>query len=96
MTYTHVKHQENNYSITNTSTPKHHPQRIGAISVRLFSLNTTATLPPVVKEYMCFQIDGKSAQASTFFKSNIITKVIYCVVSINIYGQNFVMLKCVL
>ena len=96
MTYTPVKQQEKKYSITNTSTPKHHIQFIGAISVCLFSLNTTAKLPPAGKEYMCFHIDGKSAQASTFVKSKIITKVIDCVLSVNISVQQCVMLKCML
>ena len=45
---------------------------------------------------MCFQIDGKTAQAAKFFKSRIITKVIDCVLSIDIFGQKCVVLKCML
>ena len=45
---------------------------------------------------MCFHIDGKSAQASTCVKSKIITKVIDCVLYVNISVQQCVMLKCML
>ena len=60
-TYSTVKHKEIYIYITPTnSTPKHHSQRIGAISVCSFNLHTTVKLPPVDKEYMCFHIDVKS------------------------------------
>ena len=49
MTYSPVKHQENNYSVPTTSTINHHSQRIGAMSVRSFNFNTTEKLPPVGK-----------------------------------------------
>ena len=40
------------------STPNHHAQRIATTSVNLLNLNTPTNLPLVVKEYMCFQVDG--------------------------------------
>ena len=63
------------------------------MSVRSFNLHTTAKLPPVGKEYMCFQIGGKSSQAAKCVKSRIMTKVIDCVPSVNIFEQQCVVLK---
>ena len=57
------------------------------------NLNTTAKLPPVGKEYMCFHIDGKSAQASKCVKSGIIIINIDFVISINKFEQQYVVLK---
>ena len=50
-----------NYIIPTTSTPNHHSQCIDAMSGNLFNIYATKTLPPMGKEYICFQIDGKSA-----------------------------------
>ena len=79
MTYSPVKHQEKNYSIPTTSNPNHHAQRIGATSASLLNLNTPKSLPPVGKEYMCFQIDSKYSQADKCVKYRIMTKIIDCV-----------------
>ena len=76
MAYIHVKHQEKNHSISNTSTPNHHAQLISAMSVSFLNSQTTAKLPSVRKEYICFQIDGKTSQEAKCVKSRIITKVI--------------------
>ena len=48
------------------------------------------------KEYICFQIDGKSAQVDKCVKSRIITKVIDYILSINTFGQKYVMIKAML
>ena len=95
-TYSTVKHQEKNSSIPNTSTPNHHVQLIGTKSVRYFNLNTTAKLPPAVKDYVCFKIDGKSAQVAKCVKSRIMTKVIDCVISIDKSEQKCVVIKVML
>ena len=42
---------------------------------------------------MCFQIDGKSAETAKCVKSSIMTKVIDCVLSIDIFEQKRVVLK---
>ena len=47
----------------------------------------------VGKEYMCFQKDGKTAQAARCIKSRIMTKVIDYVISINTFKQQCVVLK---
>ena len=82
-TYNPVKHQENNYRITSTSTPNHHAPLIGAMSVRSFNLRATSKFLPVGKKDVCFQVDGKYSQASKCVKSNIITTVVDYVLSVN-------------
>ena len=87
MTYSRVKHKEKSYSIPKNSTPNHHAQRIDATSVSLLNLHPTKKLPPVGKEYMCFQSDGKD---------RIMTKAIGCVLSINTFEKQCVVLKGIL
>ena len=85
--------RKQNYSITATSTPKNHVQRIIVMPVCSFNLRTTLKLTLVGKEYMCFQIDGKSAQSSKCIKSRIMTKVIDYVISIDTFEQQYFVLK---
>ena len=42
---------------------------------------------------MCFQIDGKSTQASKCVKSRKMAKVIYCVIYIDTFEQQCFVLK---
>ena len=93
MTCSPVKNQENSYNIPTTSTTNHHAQRIVARLVCSFNLNTNAKLTAVSKGYMFFQIDVKSHQVLKCFKSRIMTKVIYCVLSIDKSEQQCVMLE---
>ena len=85
--------QETNYIISTTSTPNHHAQRIATTSASILNSNTPMILPPVGKEYMCFQKDGKIAQAASCIKSSIMTKVIDYVLSIDTFEQQYVVLK---
>ena len=85
-----------NYIISTTSTPNHHSQRIGATSLHLLNLNTTAKLPPVDNEYFCFCIYGKSIQAAKFVKSRIMNKLICCVLSTDKSEQQCEVLKFML
>ena len=63
-TYSHVRHQvKKNYSIPTILIPNHHTQRISTTSSSILNLNTPTILPPVGKEYVCFQKDGKTSQA---------------------------------
>ena len=48
------------------------------------------------KEYICFQIEGKSAQAAKCVKTRIMTKVVDFVLSINTFEQQCVVLKSML
>ena len=84
------------YSITTTSTPNNPAQRISATSMNLLSLYTTTKLPPVGRYYMCFQNDGKNAQAAKCVKSRITTKFIDSILSVYIFEQKCVVLKGVL
>ena len=59
----------------------------------MLNLHITTRLPPVGKEYMCFQNDCKTAQAYRCIKSRIMTKLIDYVLSIDIFEQKFVVLK---
>ena len=71
-------------------------QRIATIPSSILTLNAPTILPLVGKEYMCFQKDGKTSQAARCINSSIITKVIDYVISIDKFGQQFVMLKFML
>ena len=55
------------------------------MSVSLLNWHITTVLPPVGKEYMCFQNDGKTSQAARCIKSRIMTNVIDSVLSIDIF-----------
>ena len=66
------------------------------MSVSFFNLNTPTNLPLVVKEYMCFHSDGKSAQAAKCVKSRKITEVVYFVLSIDKFEQQCVLIKGIL
>ena len=45
---------------------------------------------------MYFHIDGKSAQADKRVKSRIINKFIFCVLSIDAFEQQFIVIKSML
>ena len=61
--------------------------------MKLLNIHTTTKVPPVGKEYMCFQNDGKNAQASNCIKSKIMNKVTDSVLSIDTFEQKYVVLK---
>ena len=87
------KAKKQKYSIPTTSTPNHHAQCIANTSACMLNLHTTTGLPPVGKEYMCFQKDDKSDQAARCIKSRIVTKVIDYVLFIDTFEQQCVVLK---
>ena len=53
-------------------------------------------LPPVGKEYMCFQKNGKTAQSVRCIKSRIMTKLIDSVISTDTFEQQCVLIKGIL
>ena len=61
-TYSLVRRQKTNYSITTISTPNHHTQPIANTSSSRLNLNTPTILPLVGKEYMFFVREGESDQ----------------------------------
>ena len=50
-------------------------------------------LPPPGKWYLCFQIDGESARSEQCFKSHVLTKLIYLILEIESFEQQFVIIK---
>ena len=58
-----------------------------------FNLHTTAKLLLVGKEYICFQIDGKSIQAARCFKSRIINKAVNYGIYIDTFEQQCVVIN---
>ena len=95
-TYSLVRQQEKNYTITTISTPNHHKQHIATTSSSILNLNAPTILFPVDKEYMCFQKDGKNAQSARCIKSRIMTKVIDSVISIHTFEQQFFVIRGIL
>ena len=88
--------RKQNYRIPTISTPNYSKQHIDTTSSSVLNLNTPMILPPVGKECMCFQKDGKTAQADSCIKSRIMTKEIYSVLSIDISEQNMFLLRVML
>ena len=54
---------------------------------------TSLKLVKSVKEYLCFQIEGKSAHAAQCDKSRALTKVINLTVGIESFEEQYVILK---
>ena len=59
-------------------------------------LPKTTELPPLGKEYLCFQVDNKSPHAAQCVKSRILKKVIDSILSIYTFEQQCVVIKCML
>ena len=85
--------RKQNYSIPTTSTPNHHAQYINTTSASILNLHTHTILPPVGKEYMCFQKDGKTVQAVRCIRSRIMNKLIDYIILIDTFEQQFVLLE---
>ena len=77
--------RKENYSIPTTSTPNHHTQLCATTPASILNLHVPTILPPVGKEYMCFQKDVITAQSSRCIDSSIITNVVYSVISIDTF-----------
>ena len=56
-------------------------------------LHTTTELPPSGKEYLCFQINGKSSHAAQCVKSRIVNKDVDSILSIDTSEQQCVVIK---
>ena len=55
-----------------------------------------AQLPPLGKEYLCFQVDNKSPHGDQCIKSRILNKAIDSILSINTFEEQCVVIKCML
>ena len=60
----------------------------GTLPITYVKLHTTTKLPPAGKDYLCFQINGKSSQVAKCVKSRIMTKVIDFILYIDTFEQN--------
>ena len=80
--------------------PHLHPPRLTPLITNLpllpVELPKTTHLPPVGKEYFCFQVDNKSPHAAQCVKSRILNKAIDSILSIDTFEQKCVVIKCML
>ena len=59
-------------------------------------LPKTTHLPPLGKEYLCFQVDNRYPHVSQCVKSRVLNKAIDSILSINTFEQQCVVIKCML
>ena len=85
-----VTPKRHNISVQSTSTPPCLTPLIATLPFLPVELPKTTQLPPLGKEYLCFQVDNKSPHAAQCVKSRVLKKVIDSILSINT-----LLLKCV-
>ena len=56
-------------------------------------LHKTKQLPPDGKQYLCFQINGRSSNTAQCFKSRIMNKAIDYILSIETFEKQYVVIK---
>ena len=83
-------------SAPTTYTPPRLTPLITTLPILPVELPKTTQLPPLGKEYLCFQVDNESPHASQFIKSRVLKKVIDSILSINTFEQKCVVIKCLL
>ena len=94
--YSCVTPKRHNISVQATSTPPHLTPLITTLTLLPVELPKTTQLPPLGKEYLCFQVDNKSHHADQCVKSRVLKKVIDSILSINTFEQQCVVIKCLL
>ena len=52
-----------------------------------------SNIPPPVKKYPCFEIEGKTIRTAQYDKSRVLTKVIYTLFETELFEQKYVILK---
>ena len=75
--------QKQNYSVQATSTTTHLAPLNATLPILSVKLHTITKFLPAGKEYLCFQINGKSSHASQCVKSRIVNKAIKYILSID-------------
>ena len=65
--------------------PTHLTPLNDTLPIASVKLHTKTKLTPAGKEYLCFQINGKSSQAAKFVKSRIQNKAIDYILSIDTF-----------
>ena len=91
-----VTPQKHNISVQATYKPPCLTPLIATLPLLPVELPKTTHLPPLGKEYLCFQVDNKSPHAAQCFKSRVLNKAIYSILSINTFEQQCVVIKCML
>ena len=89
-----VTPKRHNISFQATSTPPRLTPLITTLPILPVQLPKTTQLPPLGKEYLCFQVDNKSPHADQCVKSRVLKKVIVSILSINTFEQQCVVIKC--
>ena len=80
-----VTPRKQNISVQATYTPPRLTPLITTLPLLPFELPKTTHLPPLGKEYFCFQVDNKYPHAAQCVKSRVLKKVIDSILSINIF-----------
>ena len=88
-----VTPRKQSYSVQATSTTTNLTPLNATLPIVLVELHTTKKLPPDGKEYLCFQINGKSSHAAQCVKSRIMNKAINSILSIDTFEQQCVVIK---
>ena len=91
-----VTPQKHNISDHAKSTPPCLTTLITTLPILPVELQKTAHLPPLGKEYLCFQVDNKYPHAAQCVKSRVLNKVIDSILSFNTFEQQCVVIKCML
>ena len=91
-----VTTRKQNISVQATSTPPRLTPLITNLTLLPVELPKTTHLPPLGKEYFCFQVYNKSPHAAQCVKSRVLNKVIDSILSINTSEQQYVLIKCML
>ena len=87
--------QKQNISVQATSTPPSLTPLITTLTLLRVELPKTTHLPSLGKKYLCFQVDNRSPHADQCVKSRVLNKVIYSILSINTFEQQFFVIKCI-
>ena len=80
-----VPSRKHNISVQATSTPPRLTPLITNLPIAPVKLPKTIELPPVGKEFLCFQVNSKSPHASQCVKSRVLNKFIYSILSIDTF-----------
>ena len=91
-----VTPRKHNISVQATSTPPWLTPLITTLPLLPVQLPKRTHLPPLGKEYLCFQVDNKYPHAAQCVKSRVLNKVIDSILSINTFEKKCVVIKCML
>ena len=91
-----VTPQKKNYSVQATYTPPFLTPLNTTLPIAPVELHKRTKLPPVGKEYLCFQKNSKSTHAAQCVKEPILNKAIDSILSIDTFEQQCVVIKCML